>query len=526
MWNKINLMCDLYAQIERVPRLVNLTRISIVGALLLFHTLALMVVSGIFPNVPFFAWVFVYGAIILISKYRPNWQFQSERLPSAIAVVDITMIMVLVYLSGGVSTGFGILVLPFIATSCLLSHGRFGLLYSTYTTMLIVLMLFINKRISLDTDTWQLPVVGSALMLIVAVYGVGFLMSASAVQLEKSAKAAHTHKIAYNQASGLTQLVLNQVQEAVVVIDDDQTVRLLNKKARFFFSQLRIDKREKMFDQLIEQWKRYPEEPFEANVQLFKLDMHVRAIPMIQEQTSLLMLFIRSMSEISAESLSAKLAALGQLTANLAHEIRNPMSAIRHANDLMQESVDDPFLQKLHGIIDNNIQRIDKMLEDVSIINKKDKTRPELVNLMKFWLEFKREFILNNADAIGCIRMHMDGSNLTAYTDPHHLQQIMWNLCNNAWRHSRKNKYAVTVLMRPHKRGNISIIVTDNGSGVPYEIRSRLFDPFFTTEKQGTGLGLYVARELAQVNKGTLHYLSEINGFEVILPKEIPHDTE
>ena len=248
--------------------------------------------------------------------------------------------------------------------------------------------------------------------------------------------------------------------------------------------------------------------------------MHVRAVPLIQEQTELLMLFVRSLREVAAEALATKLASLGQLTANLAHEIRNPMSAIRHANDLLLEGDSDPTKTKLHGIIDSNIQRIDKMLEDVSLLNKRDSISREPINLMQFWLKFKQEFTLNNPDAIGCMRMNMDGSNLSVLADPMHVQQIMWNLCNNAWRHSRKSENAITVLIKPSGRMHISIVVADDGQGVPPDVRNHLFEPFYTTEKQGTGLGLYVARELAHANLGQLHYHPEMNGFELILPKE------
>ena len=156
----------------------------------------------------------------------------------------------------------------------------------------------------------------------------------------------------------------------------------------------------------------------------------------------------------------------------------------------------------------------------MSLLNKRDSISREPINLMQFWLKFKQEFTLNNPDAIGCMRMNMDGSNLSVLADPMHVQQIMWNLCNNAWRHSRKSENAITVLIKPSGRMHISIVVADDGQGVSPDVRNHLFEPFYTTEKQGTGLGLYVARELAHANLGQLHYHPEMNGFELILPKE------
>ena len=122
--------------------------------------------------------------------------------------------------------------------------------------------------------------------------------------------------------------------------------------------------------------------------------------------------------------------------------------------------------------------------------------------------------------------MGMQGKQLAVTADPMHLQQIMWNLCNNAWRHSKKDESAIRVLIRPSGKLNISIVVSDNGAGVPPDIRNQLFEPFFTTEKTGTGLGLYVARELAHANLGQLHYHPEMNGFELILPKDNNHEEQ
>lgn len=200
------------------------------------------------------------------------------------------------------------------------------------------------------------------------------------------------------------------------------------------------------------------------------------------------------------------------------------MSAIRHANDLLRENAEeeetDPFKVKLCEIIDGNVRRIDKMLEDISSLNKSNKTEREAVDLMQFWIGFKQEFLLNNPDAVGCIRLDMQGNHLTAYFDSAHLRQIMWNLCNNAWRHSSKRSGSITVVVRPAQKNTISILFADDGGGVPPEVREHLFEPFYTTAKNGTGLGLYVARELAHANFGDLTYLPEAKCFELTLPEK------
>ena len=516
-------------QVGRIPWLLNVCRLTILLSMFVLYMMSVFSENaGLKKMVPptiFYIWAAVYAGITLISIIRPHWVRQeNDKLPNASAVVDIVMIMALVYLTGGIGTGVGILVLPFVATSCMLSYGKFPALYAGFTTVCILCVMFLSDQLSLDADTWDGRNIGTAIMLIGASFAVAYLTSYSATFLRDATASARKHKRNYNRVRGLNQLVLNRVQEAVIVIDPELKVWLFNRQAKNYFSGLAAEHKEPIFEDLVARWLLNPEKPFEADIHLHRFSMHVRAVPMVQEDGKLLMLFLRSLREIAAEAMATKLASLGQLTANLAHEIRNPMSAIRHANDLLQEGIEDPVSKKLHGIIDGNIRRIDKMLEDVSTLNKKDNLGRESINLMKFWLAFKQEFTLNNPNSVGCIKMEMQGKNLTVTADPMHVQQIMWNLCNNAWRHSTKGSDAIQVSIKPSGKLNVSIVVSDDGPGAAPEIRNQLFEPFFTTEKGGTGLGLYVARELAHANLGQLHYHPELNGFELILPKDNNHE--
>ena len=516
-------------QVDRIPWLLNVCRLTILLSMFVLYMMSVFSENaGLKKMVPpkiFYIWAAVYAGITLISIVRPHWVRQeNDKLPNASAVVDIVMIMALVYLTGGIGTGVGILVLPFVATSCMLSYGKFPALYAGFTTVCILCVMFLSDQLSLDTETWDGRNIGTAIMLIGASFAVAYLTSYSATFLRDATASARKHKRNYNRVRGLNQLVLNRVQEAVIVIDPELKVWLFNRQAKNYFSGLAAEHKEPIFEDLVARWLLNPGKAFEADIHLHRFSMHVRAVPMVQEDGKLLMLFLRSLREIAAEAMATKLASLGQLTANLAHEIRNPMSAIRHANDLLQENIEDPVSKKLHGIIDGNIRRIDKMLEDVSTLNKKDNLGRESINLMKFWLAFKQEFTLNNPSSVGCIKMEMQGKNLTVTADPMHVQQIMWNLCNNAWRHSTKGSDAIKVSIKPSGKLNVSIVVSDDGPGAAPEIRNQLFEPFFTTEKGGTGLGLYVARELAHANLGQLHYHPELNGFELILPKDNNHE--
>lgn len=514
---------------DRIPNLINIIRVAIVFPLMIMHILGLETGSRANLHASWTAWAFyVWLAIacwlIFFSIIHPHWQWQSLKMPRFSAVADITMIGVLTYLFGGIDSGFGILILPFVVCSCLLSYGRYPLLYSSYAAILLIF------NAIADGDIGKYPLISDArtasatFILVAASYLSAIFTSLSVRYIDRAGQLARDNHLAYHRIKGLSQTVLERVQEAVVVINTEGLAVLFNRKAKDLFPALEIGRRAGLSDSAAELWDQAAPHTFEYVLGTPGLNAGIRAVPVNKGPDKLLILYIRPQSEIQAEALSVKLAALGQLTANLAHEIRNPMSAIRHANDLLRENAEeeetDPFKVKLCEIIDGNVRRIDKMLEDISSLNKRNKTEREAIDLMQFWIGFKQEFLLNNPDAVGCIRLYMQGNHLTTYFDSAHLRQIMWNLCNNAWRHSSKRSGSITVVARPAPKNTISILFADDGGGVPPEVQEHLFEPFYTTAKNGTGLGLYVARELAHANFGDLTYLPEAKCFELTLPEK------
>ena len=104
-----------------------------------------------------------------------------------------------------------------------------------------------------------------------------------------------------------------------------------------------------------------------------------------------------------------------------------------------------------------------------------------------------------------CFKLDLNGSDTVISFDRRHLNQILWNLCKNGWRHSKQidNSLKLSVLI---KTQTIQIEISDDGEGIPENVRHHLFEPFFTTEKSGTGLGLYIARELADANGAKLQH--------------------
>lgn len=512
--------------LDKLPGLINIGRMSLLVSLITFYVVSQslradeqgrLYILQLFHDTEIYTWALVYTVLIVISLLYPQWQQQGTAIPSASAVADITMMAWLRYLAGGIDSGFGILMLPFVATSCLLSYGRYPWLYASYAALLIVISNLAIGRLGGHAPTDRMWL--GSFMLIAGAYFVALLTAYSARYSARSRSAYHEQSVLLERMRDLTRLTLNHVQEAVVVLDQEQRVRLLNQQAQLYFPNLVINERSEMFCHIQQHWQRNPTQLLEMDTEVAERPVRVRIRTLEGRDVQLMMLFIRTAQELAKEAMAMKLSALGQLTANLAHEIRNPMSAIRHANSLLQEEEHDPLRLKLNSMIDGNIARIDKMLEEVSTLNKSDRIKKQAVDLMVFWRDFRHEFVLTRPQAQQCIHLKVSDGKLAVWCDPMHLQQIFWNLFNNAWRHSQQNAQAIRVVFRQKGQAEISIVVMDNGPGVSPENQIHLFEPFFTTEAEGTGLGLYVARELAHANMGRLDYRAQAKGFELILPR-------
>lgn len=308
---------------DRIPNLINIIRVAIVFPLMIMHILGLETGSRANLHASWTAWAFyLWLAIacwmIFFSTLNPQWQWQALRIPSFSAVADITMIGVLTYLFGGIDSGFGILILPFVGSSCLLSYGRYPLLYASYASILLIFNALADSNINMYPLILDAKTVTNTFVVVAGSYFVAMIASLSVRYIDRAGKLAHENHVAYRRIRGLNQIVLNRVQEAVVVINVEHQTILFNKKAKDLLPMLEIGQHTSLFDPVAILWDKTSSHTFEHHIDTPELTARIRAVPMNKKQNKLLILYIRPQSEIQAEALSVKLAALGQLTANLA----------------------------------------------------------------------------------------------------------------------------------------------------------------------------------------------------------------
>jgi two-component system, NtrC family, sensor histidine kinase PilS len=221
--------------------------------------------------------------------------------------------------------------------------------------------------------------------------------------------------------------------------------------------------------------------------------------------------FVQDQLEVEQRAQQLKLASMGRLSASIAHEIRNPLSAIRHANALIGESDQlSGTVKRLSAMVESNTVRINRIIEDVlsiarrgsAVLNVDDLP---LQNPALFVIEWLREFV--EQEKLSEQRVLFDGraDSIAMNFDPNHLRQVMVNLVGNALRYSSGKKGSIVLLWRVKEKFG-ELLVVDDGQGLSAEQRQHLFEPFFSSESTGVGLGLYLARELCVANGAELTY--------------------
>ena len=216
-------------------------------------------------------------------------------------------------------------------------------------------------------------------------------------------------------------------------------------------------------------------------------------------------IFMQDVSAIENEAQQLKLASMGRLTASIAHEVRNPLSAIGHATALLAEDLHGPAEVRLLKIVSDNVARVNRMVEDILQLSRKAQPHSEPVALKAFLDELKAEFCEIHA-LDGDIVWLGNAGDATVRFDPLHLHEVLLNLLNNAIRYASRKPASIRIFPATDAAGRPELHVQDDGPGITPEVRAHLFEPFYTTSSKGTGLGLYLARELCLNNDAKLDY--------------------
>ncbi|KAF3998787.1 HAMP domain-containing histidine kinase [Glaciimonas immobilis] len=221
----------------------------------------------------------------------------------------------------------------------------------------------------------------------------------------------------------------------------------------------------------------------------------------------LTVIFLQDVSEIENQAQQLKLAAMGRLTASIAHEVRNPLSSIAYAATLLVEDAVSPSQVRLLNIIEDNVARLNRMIEDILSISRKVQRQTAPILLGPLMTDITEEFQQMNVIKPGVMQLLVSSAEESSvWFDPLHLREVVVNLLSNALRYASGGPNSMRLHVMTNASGGLELHVQDDGNPIIPAVRSHLFEPFYTTSNKGTGLGLFLARELCLNNGAKLDY--------------------
>lgn len=427
-------------------------------------------------------------------------------------LVDILAITLLMHASGGVASGVGTLLIVAIAAGSLLMAGRMAGFFAAIAALAVLGQQLYAHSSGGTASYVQAGVLGAAF------FATALLARVLATRVRASEALAARHATDLANMARLNETIIQRMQSGILVIDKNNRIHLMNESARFLLgtpSSCEDKPLETLSPELAEQlraWRAAPsDEPRVFRCPTGSADILPRFTQLDPGGTSEALIFLENAAAITQQVQQVKLASLGRLTASIAHEVRNPLGAISHAGQLLAESPDlSAGDRRLTEIICEQSRRVNSVIENVLQLSRRRRSRPETFALEPWLEDFVAEFCQTENVSPGQIAVEVRPAGLQVRIDPSHLHQVLWNLCQNGLRHGASTRAPARLLLR----GGISrelrgpyLDVIDSGPGISPEVAQQIFEPFFTTQAQGTGLGLYVARELCEHNRAHLGYL-------------------
>jgi two-component system sensor histidine kinase PilS (NtrC family) len=501
----------------RVLTLVNLFRLLVAVLLtVMFLTITPTRVGQAYPGL-FIGATAAYFAYALLSIATVKRRWPEVSIQAVVGLcVDVLAIATLTYASGGMTSGLAsLLVLPIGATSFIVRQ-RLALMFAAIATLAVLVQQTLTALAAAgDSGDFASAGIVGALIFIVTL-GIGPL----ARNLRESEERVRQREVDVANLAELNQFIVQHLRESILVVDANDTIRLINESAALLLHGASVPQGTPLGEvsprllYLLATWRKRADDWQLTTLTMLASDggslVQPHFVSLDSSGNGPTLVFLEDTTLIVERVQQSKLAALGRLSASIAHEIRNPVGAMSHAAQLLAEA---PTLtaqeRRLADIITSNGERVSTIINNVLQLSRRDTTRPERIELTAWLGEFLAEFHQTSEVDQRTIRLRDTAGELDVRVDPSHLYQLLWNLCENALKYGRRGDNDAPVELRT---GRITtsdrpfLEVVDRGPGIEAGDAERIFEPFFTGSKGGTGLGLFIARELAQCNRAALIY--------------------
>ncbi|KAA3621869.1 MAG: hypothetical protein DWQ08_13520 [Proteobacteria bacterium] len=435
-----------------------------------------------------------------INSARPRFQVQVH----AQTVLDLVLLSILIHASDGIQSGYGFLMIVTVAAVSLMDTRQSAIAYAALGTLLA----FAETFAGLATGFNSINALRSPGFLGAGLFSTALVVSRLSQRIRVSEEIASRRESALANVNALNREIVELIPTGALAIDDRQHVLVCNERARTLL-RLTYDPEGRPLEEVSPALRQRLEGAFgESHQSLAEFQFKGSTIkPSTEPFGNGRLVFLEDLSHERERSRQVRLAALGRLAAAIAHEIRNPLSAVYQSAQLLTES---PTLDKedanIAAIICKQSERIERVISSVLDVSRGGGGAATTIDLLPWLRQFARQFATEHD--LDDASIAVDGDGITATIDPDHLTQVLNNLCENAIAHVDHDGgelCRLTTRVDPAS-GIPTLEITDYGAGIPENHHKQLFEPFFTTRSQGTGLGLYIARELCEANHARLSF--------------------
>lgn len=465
--------------------------------------------------------------LVLFFVLRRNRELLPQQIILNISV-DIIVLALLTYANGGVASGLGNLMIFAVAAGSIMLSGRYSLMFAALGSISLIIIEIYRAITLIDVPHHYLH----AGLLGMILFATALFIRHISNRIQTSETLAAKRATDIVQLEKMNRLIIQRMRTGIIVSNAHGQVEMMNEAAKELLIANDNKKNNTLQNRLptallerLQLWLQNPQQrtaPFQTSAENPEIQANFASLR--QEEKSNVLIFLEDNSKAIQQAQQLKLASLGQLTASIAHEIRNPLGAISHAAQLLGESETlDNADRRLSNIIHEHTVRMNDTIENVLELSRRHAPIPQQIELNEWLNDFVRSFNETETEQ-GDFSIAVKPAQLQVRFDASQLQQVLNNLCHNGLRYSlRKTGKPVIHLQagfQPDtKQPYLDII--DKGPGIDEKAASRLFEPFYTTERTGTGLGLYISRELCQANNARLNHIASYQDgccFRIIFP--------
>ena len=457
-----------------------------------------------------------YLVLSIISGFaiRDRWVTAGPQILTQVAA-DILAIVVLMHSSGGISSGLGGLLVVFVGAGSLVLPLNVPAFFAALATLAVLGEQFFSQMAGVSGASNY----SAAGVLGAIIFAISLAARPLARRIQFSEALARQRGVDLANLSELNEYIVQHLRESIVVVDVDDRIRLINGSAALLLGApenshgMQLADASKDLADHVAGWRKQQADSQNTEFSMVAADdsarikAHLAPLGKGNERNGPILVFLEDASLMNERVQQSKLASLGRLSASIAHEIRNPVGAMSHAGQLLAEShaLSDEDL-RLTEIIRTHAERVSHIIDNVLRLSRRESSRPERFELAPWLSDFAQEFTRTLELREGELSIAKVTENLEIRMDPSHLRQVMWNLCDNAVKYASETGGIMVELQAGQTRrtGQPYLEVLDHGHGVDPQTVDKIFEPFYTDRSGGTGLGLYISRELCELNRATL----------------------